>query len=320
MKSTPVSVAVLWGFAALAMTEALPPNSIPMRCATICGPMVELTALCSTPKLLKRGDQRRWRSREGWLRKRDFVTLVPAPTSFPYSLTADLTRPTSKVAAPPRQQPVPSPSRATPGIAMGAWGSPERTTPTTSAIASSRSSSSGGSSSSSSSNRPLAAATPATTGSLLGGPAQATPTSSIPVVGGASNGLSAEERCVCMNRSFDVPRVAALCASCIKQTGDEMNIMPSYILHPPLPSLPLGHLSVLTQVKDMDLIMKVCTFSSTTYSPDKDGVVNNVVVEAARPVVEAAVVVSRASRTSGVGGAVVGVVSLCSALWSASEG
>lgn len=101
----------------LAAGGALPPDSIPLRCATICGPMVELTALCNVPhrRLAKRrrvdylpkhqttaaasptaaqekgssdagegnGDGEDDGSGNGELEKRSFVTLVAPPTSLP---------------------------------------------------------------------------------------------------------------------------------------------------------------------------------------------------------------------------------------------
>lgn len=38
--------------------------------------------------------------------------------------------------------------------------------------------------------------------------------------------LGVEEKCVCLNDSFDMPTLAALCASCIEQSGDDMNSRP----------------------------------------------------------------------------------------------
>ncbi|KAJ4144522.1 hypothetical protein LMH87_003403 [Akanthomyces muscarius] len=69
-----------------------------------------------------------------------------------------------------------------------------------------------------------------------------------------SNG---ERDCVCDNKSFNVPSVAALCSSCIAEAEDLQN--------------------------DMDVIMTTCKFSSEQYSPDKDKVVNNIQVQATPP-------------------------------------
>lgn len=126
--------------------EALPPDSIPIKCATICGPMVELSSICSgkssSPKSnSKRAQknkefhqinnehviQRRKHTTErakqpGGLDERDFTVIVPAPTSFPSSLIVDESahppqqskitriRPSEIL---PTQQPPPPPSKST---------------------------------------------------------------------------------------------------------------------------------------------------------------------------------------------------------------
>ncbi|QPH05210.1 hypothetical protein C2857_002878 [Epichloe festucae Fl1] len=66
-----------------------------------------------------------------------------------------------------------------------------------------------------------------------------------------------EERCVCLNRSFDVARVASLCTSCILQSGDTKT--------------------------NMKVVMSVCGFPSSKYTPADDSVADNVLVSAARP-------------------------------------
>ncbi|PHH59820.1 hypothetical protein CDD81_2456 [Ophiocordyceps australis] len=66
--------------------------------------------------------------------------------------------------------------------------------------------------------------------------------------------LDAEEQCVCLNKSFDVPKVAALCASCIAQSGDDEN--------------------------NVNVIMSRCMFSPLEYSPGNESAVNNVHVVA----------------------------------------
>ncbi|KAM3502746.1 hypothetical protein MY11210_008973 [Beauveria gryllotalpidicola] len=89
--------------------EALPPESIPIQCASICGPMVELTSICSGRSSQENSapflNSRRKRANENQntgadrkqeakrqpkdgveLAKRNFTVIVPAPTSFPSSL------------------------------------------------------------------------------------------------------------------------------------------------------------------------------------------------------------------------------------------
>ncbi|PNY26879.1 Uncharacterized protein TCAP_03187 [Tolypocladium capitatum] len=82
----------------------------------------------------------------------------------------------------------------------------------------------------------------------------------------------AEKKCVCQNRSFNVARVAGLCASCVAQAGDQQN--------------------------GINVIMSTCNFSPQNYSPNKDRDANNVNVVAS--------VTSAAARgrRAGVAGAV----------------
>ncbi|OAR02824.1 hypothetical protein LLEC1_07719 [Akanthomyces lecanii] len=79
-----------------------------------------------------------------------------------------------------------------------------------------------------------------------------------------------ERDCVCNNKSFNVPSVAALCSSCIAKANDLQN--------------------------DMDVIMNTCRFSAEQYSPDKDKIVNNIQVQATPP---KAVLGQNAGVTSG---------------------
>ncbi|KAL7811647.1 hypothetical protein V8C26DRAFT_408578 [Trichoderma gracile] len=68
---------------------------------------------------------------------------------------------------------------------------------------------------------------------------------------------NAEERCVCLNTSFNVAEIAGLCASCIGMVADTQN--------------------------NMQVIMSVCGFPSQQNSPDKDKLASNIWVKAARP-------------------------------------
>ncbi|KAM3443790.1 hypothetical protein MY4824_000238 [Beauveria thailandica] len=111
MKPTDAGILLLSNGVLIAgvLGEALPPESIPIQCATICGPMVELTSICSggssqdnsVPFLnswRKRANEKQNTGADGKekakrqaknrvdLGKRNFTIIVPAPTSFPSSL------------------------------------------------------------------------------------------------------------------------------------------------------------------------------------------------------------------------------------------
>ncbi|KAM7197472.1 hypothetical protein V8F20_006617 [Naviculisporaceae sp. PSN 640] len=79
---------------------------------------------------------------------------------------------------------------------------------------------------------------------------------------------AAERDCICRNTSFDVPKVAALCAACLTQNvpanGDRDG------------------------VEDMNDIMSECSFLSTTYVPEATSAVAGVTVSATKPVAGAA--------------------------------
>ena len=280
MKSAHASLIVFSGLAAFATGEALPPADIPIQCATICGPMVELTALCCPrDKLAKRrrldepvrfeggsesteGDGLRDDDR---LERRKFVTLVPAPKSFPDepttnaattavkpadaatfplasaapssssstsqpavqeagTTTAPLLHPPQAPAAPPPAahvsssqppgQPAPTPATAlarTTGIALGANGPIKTTTMTTNAAAPS------------SGSKQLPSSGGSQMEQIMGQP-------------GIPMAMDAEEKCVCLNRSFDVARISGLCASCIMQANDVQNSESSVAVPSPISS------------------------------------------------------------------------------------
>ncbi|EJP66033.1 uncharacterized protein BBA_05004 [Beauveria bassiana ARSEF 2860] len=111
MKPTDAGILILSNGVLIAgvLGEALPPESIPIQCATICGPMVELTSVCSGGNSQENSasflNSRRKRANENQntgadgkekpqrqpkngveLGKRNFTVIVPAPTSFPPSL------------------------------------------------------------------------------------------------------------------------------------------------------------------------------------------------------------------------------------------
>ena len=279
MKSAHASLVVFSGLAALAAGEALPASDIPIQCATICGPMVELTAMCSPRgRLIKRrrlDEAVRFRGGSGRaagegavrdddrLERREFVTLVPAPASFPDAPKAgggaattsssstssqlDIQQEviTTKVPIPTRVTPVivkppPTPTPAIPlppqapaaapppppaayisswkpspqpatlpamtaDIAPGANGPPRTTTTTTTTKTNPPAAAS-----STGSSTLLSSSSGSQIGQPVGAPAVPVP-------------MDAEEKCVCLNRSFDVARLAGLCASCIMQADDAQN-------------------------------------------------------------------------------------------------
>ncbi|KAJ3497547.1 hypothetical protein NLG97_g1812 [Lecanicillium saksenae] len=287
--------------------EALPPDSIPIQCATICGPMVELTSICSgrSGKIKSKSSsnkrrnmnkekrraitqqknaasQHREQQGEGPLQGRDFTVIVPAPTSFPSSLLVQQgtveppreskitrIRPTQIL---PTQEPPPPPpppkASSTPPPKPAPAPAPTQKEPPASEPTQSG----------------QGTTNKLTTESIRGTATSTTqsPHSSMDTMNdgdGASDGddedannnngtkpdkdqgrwtmNNGEKDCVCDNKSFNVPNVAALCSSCIATAKQLQN--------------------------DMDVIMTTCKFASEQYSPDKDKVVNNVQVQATPP-------------------------------------
>ncbi|KAL1872008.1 hypothetical protein VTK73DRAFT_1752 [Phialemonium thermophilum] len=80
-----------------------------------------------------------------------------------------------------------------------------------------------------------------------------------------------EAQCICTNRSFDVARLAALCASCIDQNSSDADR--------------LDNMDVLTTIfkPDIRAIMRTCGFSSTSYAPSASTLAEGVTVQATRP-------------------------------------
>ncbi|KID73980.1 Protein CAP22 [Metarhizium brunneum] len=104
-----------------------------------------------------------------------------------------------------------------------------------------------------------------------------------------------EAECICKNKSFNVPTVMALCASCIAQNG--------------------------RKTEDINEIMSQCSFSSVSYAPLSTGIVSGIQVQATKPAggntPAQTTSAPAATKTSGAGGvgklansamAVVGVV------------
>ncbi|CAM1510857.1 Fc.00g083700.m01.CDS01 [Cosmosporella sp. VM-42] len=261
MKSSHAGLAVLSGLAATVTADALPPDDIPIMCATICGPVVELTSICNVqwkelrrrefdwPPVIEertqdaeaRVDDRLEKMRQDdQVERRSFSVIVAAPTSFPYELPADTTldlRPTS------------TPTPIIPTFYTTSSTNPVSPSlpPTTTTASSSAFHSTARVRASTSSPTTVAATTSSAHWSGN-------------VAYQKGQGLSSEDTeqaCVCLNGSFDVPKVAALCASCIALAGYPEN--------------------------NVNVIMSDCNFTSLTWSPSKDSVVDNVRVKATKP-------------------------------------
>ncbi|KAF7561962.1 hypothetical protein G7046_g2184 [Stylonectria norvegica] len=264
MKASHAGLAIVSSLAVV-MADALPPEDIPLQCVTICGPIVELTSICNVSwKRLKRRDLEDPMSRD-WVsqssagsqsmeqtqdnqerleeariydqRKRSFSIIVAAPTSFSFEVpeTTALDLPsTSKTSIlltsdPPSIKP---PSSTT---------LPDADTLTmTSTLDDSR-------------GILVSLATSTSTSIKL--------SSDTSQQTGQGSYEGAEQQCVCLNNSFNVSKVAALCSSCISLAGNVES--------------------------NMNIIMSVCKFTAMTYTPDQDTVADNIHVKATRPTVTA---------------------------------
>jgi len=203
----------LAGLVAAVAAVELGVDDVPILCTNICGPMVELTSICNTDDLIS-ATQRRIRRTLDEVhdvplmdqepRRRSLldgiaalaaadtapttIRTVPRPASstrpigtFRIIPASTAANPATTQLAPPPQPLVAAPTR--PGIA---W-----TESSTGAVAA------------------AAAAT-----SMMYRPDQK-------LAGVKEEAASVEAQCVCLNKSFDVRSVAALCASCILQRGDK---------------------------------------------------------------------------------------------------
>lgn len=93
-----------------------------------------------------------------------------------------------------------------------------------------------------------------------------------------------EAQCVCKNTSFDIGKIASLCAACIsqappvsgKKTDGELCID---VIPPP----GVGQDAHAENRLDMDKIMSQCGFTSTTYTSTDTTAVTGIVVQATRP-------------------------------------
>ncbi|KKP07452.1 hypothetical protein THAR02_00373 [Trichoderma harzianum] len=132
---------ILFVLFAIAAGEALPPNAVPVMCAAICGPIVELSSMCSPKRSLEGPEsdhlnprvrlRQARRQKENQFNERDpiekrFSVIVPAPTTFPPDLLAGQ--------YPPASSPIPempTPLTQSPAPVPPQYYSPPPTQPTT---------------------------------------------------------------------------------------------------------------------------------------------------------------------------------------------
>ncbi|UNI13293.1 hypothetical protein JDV02_000050 [Purpureocillium takamizusanense] len=78
-----------------------------------------------------------------------------------------------------------------------------------------------------------------------------------------------EAQCVCTNRSFDVAKIAALCADCMHQSANGKRRRDDD-----------NNRADRDDLKDIDNIMSTCGFTSTKYNPSATGEVQSITVAA----------------------------------------
>lgn len=241
---------------AVAAGEALPPNAVPVMCAAICGPIVELSSMCSPKRSLggSESDHLDLRARlrqarrhnENQLEKSDriekrFSVIVPAPTTFPPDLLGGQYPPASspipEISTPLSQSPasVPpqyySPPAQTPPAAAPAPALP--TTPNYLPPSTPQPVPQSPTSSATWTVQPTSISAPARTTKSASTTSKDQTSMRPTIIGsGGDNGdltggwgetENAEEKCVCLNTSFDVAEIAGLCASCISMKADTQN-------------------------------------------------------------------------------------------------
>ncbi|KAI8284325.1 hypothetical protein K4K60_002050 [Colletotrichum sp. SAR11_57] len=274
MRGVDASVLVLTGLAALAGAKELQIDDVPVECATICGPIVELTFKCDVdnsfdelrrlkrrkvdgpeaqriPPHAKGGVARRHHHRNRPPAQNEADVAVATPTqpqdAVPSVGDAQGVQQPAQDAQPPAQEASPVFIATLPFAAPAP--DPQLSTP----------------------NPPPEAAQ--TTPSVEATPQQSTPSapmsmpSAMPVAGEPgkkepqpnpeTDRDTAEKNCICGNKSFDVNLLAGMCQSCIKRSGNRAN--------------------------DMDFIMNQCNFTQATYTPDKDNLAYNIRVVAQKP-------------------------------------
>jgi hypothetical protein len=247
MKPSATGVAVFSGLAAVVAADTLPVDSIPLQCIKVCGPVVELTSVCDTNVDLRRMALKR-RKVEAGVRgprlhykrectggkcrndanKRQFSVIRQAPTSFPPELV-DVPEETA-AARPTRIFPVIETTTAAPSTSQKPPPPPTDDTNTDDDADDVEEDDGPAPSTSGPTKTVSSTIVSSTTGGTATAVADESATSSAAVAEDDGQDADdwwmpdgAEEQCVCMNTSFDVARLTALCASCVDQTGDVTN-------------------------------------------------------------------------------------------------
>ncbi|KAG8673376.1 hypothetical protein FPOAC2_06819 [Fusarium poae] len=235
--------AAIYGLLSVAVADVLPVDDIPLMCVTICGPIVELTSKCDIhgQRMSKRQVDSEWVPKLAveppLLDKRSFSIIRAAPTSFPPEFTPEESTTTSLSSWTTEETSSTVDQVSTKKRTTMASMLMDTTTATQTTL-----STSGTSGTSKTSQEESQTASGTWHSSLqTNAPDEGDP----------------ERDCVCLNKSFDVAKISALCQNCIVVDGHKQN--------------------------NMDIIMKACGFESRTYTPDKDSEVDNVRVEATRP-------------------------------------
>ncbi|KAM0326611.1 hypothetical protein ACHAQA_006480 [Verticillium albo-atrum] len=328
MKTESASLLLL---AALTLAEELTPNDVPIACANICGPIVELSFKCDVDgtdelrKLKRRKlsgqqqqQQQQQRSKPKPKAKRQAepepLTTTPSPTNdqqaadvifIPGSIGKFKTIPTPSPGTAvgngaPSMAVTPSAPLSTPALDLRPTTTPTNLNPNLPPIATpvppSASSPTPVAPPLSTTNVPL----PVGDGGDVGGDAgdgagDADPSTSLdgdvgdmvddagnlwPGQKGRETANDLETACLCSNDSFNVRRVAGLCADCLEQVSGDQG--------------PMG------------LILTSCNFTSERYEPATESLVANVRVSAAKPSFSQAAAAPPSRVVGGLGWAVVG--------------
>ncbi|KEZ45705.1 hypothetical protein SAPIO_CDS1481 [Scedosporium apiospermum] len=260
---------LLSGLAALATAQdpmvKVEPDDIPFGCATICGPIVELTDICHVGS--HPGFRRRLKRRK--IEKRQFVTnafglVVPAPERTPTGGRVVTVTTVVTLTATPSQAVNPGSAITTPAAGSNNPSSQVMTTTMTMVLP--EDDTDGGDLELPADDTGVRLAFPTTTSTPL-------------AVGNAADGIDmgdvyeyaeqetevedAERDCVCNNKSFDVALVSGLCTSCIQQAG--------------------------WAPESMGVIMDQCQFAEQVFTDKSDAVVNNVRIKAVAPTLPAGI-------------------------------
>ncbi|EFY89647.1 hypothetical protein MAC_04300 [Metarhizium acridum CQMa 102] len=317
---TTASLVSIAGLVSLTTADALLPEDVTVPCSKICGPIVDLSSKCTPAKSKEDGQvdgftngtgagaawaaQRRAVAQEQNERRlqlderdanleRGFYTIVPAPTSFDKKYSSILNPDSDPLTQPPEGTPTrifpvivkpsmpsppPPPEAAAPAMSSSLPTPPPPPPPIEQAPSTPREQAS---TTSSQDQRPPT-------------PLSSTPTnrrpekvaSTMSPVGSAGMAMDAEEQCFCLNKSFDVRLVAALCTSCIVQGGNKetSTLLGFYtaFLHA-LDAMMMCSLQANVKSVGMKAVMSVCNFAEQAYTPADDNIVESIRVSATRP-------------------------------------